>query len=495
MKTLRYILLAVIAIAVVGCTDHPALPSVYSEAKTKPVLMPDYTDITIPCNICPLNFMIEDMDEVVARISFPGGEQTYGKDNKVIIDEDEWKDILRASVGEEISVEVYGKKADEWKRFEAFTWTVVGDSVDSYLSYRELPPTFVGFEQLAIRQRSLETFEERDIYNTRQVTEDKTGQCINCHSYQNYDPNNLQFHMRQLDGGTMIVCDGKLIKVNIKTQDMISAAVYPSWHPTEKLIAYSTDHTMQSFCSRDVTKVEVQESASDLVLYDIERNEVQTILNDSLDLELFPAWSPDGKWLYYCCARYEYKEYENHEEIIGDYQHIQYNLYRLPFDAKTRTFGEKELIYDAQSKQRSAVQPWASRDGRYLVFAEGPWGLFHIWHPTADIQILDLQTGQLVDTQLMNSTRAESFPSFGSTDRWILYESRRDDGNYTRLYLAYFDREGRVHKGFELPQADPEFNKHYLRSMSRPEFMRGPVTITPEQFRQKAKEPALHVGG
>jgi hypothetical protein len=152
--------------------------------------------------------------------------------------------------------------------------------------------------------------------------------------------------------------------------------------------------------------------------------------------------------------------------------------------------GEPELIYDARSKGRSAVEQRVSSDNRYVLFAEGPNGLFHIWHPSAQIEILDQQTGQLVDTRAMNSNRAESYPSFSSNDRWILFESRRDDGNYTRNYLAYFDKEGRVHKPFLVPQKDPEYFRFLLFSWSRPEFMIEPVKVTPKMFQEQAlKEP------
>jgi len=324
------------------------------------------------------------------------------------------------------------------------------------------------------------------------------------------------FHMRMQNPGTMIVSDGELIFVNLKTKDMISAAAYNSWHPSLPIIAFSTDHTMQSFHTREVSKVEVMESASDIIIYDVKRNRVQTVLNDSTEFELFPSWSPDGKWLYYCSAHYEYSnKYEDTEELLDKYKSLQYNLYRISFDAETMTFGEPELIYDARSKNRSAVQPRVSQDGRYVLFAEGPWGLFHIWHTSAEVKMLrtpsssPLQgesidsspykgevgrgSGDLVGTAIINSPLPESYPSFSSNDRWIMFESRRDDGNYTRTYFAYFDRNGCLHKPFEVPAKDPDFFRLFLRSWSRPEFMKEPVHITPRQFYEKALTEPIRV--
>lgn len=482
--------LAALSLFLGGC-GGASLPSSYTQVDAEPDIWPDYKGVTIPPNIAPLNFLVDSVDDVVAE--FQAGDtkvqKVYGGDaNKVQIDEREWRKMLLSARGKSLSVTVYTKREGKWSAYRPFTIHVAEEEIDPYISYRVLPPTFVGFDELSICQRNLTSFEETTIYNNRLICDDLEGQCINCHSYQNYGTDNMMFHMRLEHAGTMIVSDGELIFVDLKTESMISAAAYNSWHPSLPVIAFSTDHTMQSFHTRDVTKVEVIESASDIVIYDVKKNRVQVVLCDSTEMELFPSWSPDGKWLYYCSAHYEYEgEYEDTSELLERYKTLQYRLYRLSFDAGSMTFGEPELVYDAVERNRSAVQPRVSQDGRYVLFAEGPWGLFHIWHPTADIQVLDMQTGQLLDTAPMNSARAESYPSFSSNDRWILFESRRDDGNYTRTYIAYFDAEGRLHKAFEVPAEDPEYFRLLLRSWSRPEFMKEPVRITPGQFLEKAR--------
>ncbi len=494
-KTYKPLLLLWVLILLAAC-GGPSLPTEYTQVSAEPGIWPDYRGVTVPPNIAPLNFLVDSVEDVVAQIALPqGGQMVCGGDaGKVQIPEKEWHEMLTSARGGSLSVTIYTKQRGKWLAYEPFAIHVAEEEVDPYVSYRVLPPTFVGFDELSIRQRNLTSFEETTIYNNRLITEGLEGQCINCHSYQNYGTKNMMFHMRMQHPGTMIVSDGELIFVNLKTDGMISAAAYNSWHPTLPIIAFSTDHTMQSFHTRDVTKVEVMESASDIVIYDVKQNRVQVVLCDSAEMELFPSWSPDGKWLYYCSAHYEYKgKFEDTDELLQQYKTLQYSLYRLSFDAASMTFGQPELIYDAAAGNRSAVQPRVSQDGRYVVFAEGPWGLFHIWHPTADIQMLDMQTGQLVDTAPMNSQLAESYPSFSSNDRWVLFESRRDDGNYTRTYLAYFDREGRLHKPFEVPQRDPEYFRLLLRSWSRPELMKEPVRITPRQFRDKALTEPIKV--
>ena len=480
---------------VTSCSKHPSLPTSFTEVNETPHIFPDYVDVVVPPNIAPLNFLVDDVEDVVAEFQVQNSKLNFGgSDNKVQIDEKEWHELLAEAKGKSLSVRVYTKKDGKWLAYKPFSIDVAEEDIDPYVSYRVLPPTFVGYDELSIRQRNLTSFEETTIYNNRQISHGLEGQCINCHSYQNYGTSNMMFHTRMQNPGTMIVSDGELIFVNLKTDGMISAAAYNSWHPHLPIIAFSTDHTMQSFHTRDITKVEVMESASDLVIYDVKKNRVQVVLNDSTEWELFPSWSPDGKYLYYCSAHYEYHQgYEDTDELLKNYKQLQYNLYRLSFDADSMAFGEPELIYDARSKNRSAVQPRVSQDGRYVLLAEGPNGLFHIWHTSAEIEILDLQTGELLDTKAMNSPLPESYPSFSSNDRWIMFESRRDDGNYTRTYFAYFDKQGKVHKPFMMPAEDPEYFRLLLRSWSRPELMKEPVRITPRQFYEKILTEPLKV--
>ncbi len=70
--------------------------------------------------------------------------------------------------------------------------------------------------------------------------------------------------------------------------------------------------------------------------------------------------------------------------------------------------------------------------------------------------------------------------------------SRRDDGNYTRPYIAYFNPDGSVQKPFELPQQDPDFYLLTPLSFNRPEFMRQPVNTSVRDFTDAARRDAVN---
>ena len=352
----------------------------------------------------------------------------------------------------------------------------------------------MAYERLSINQRNLTSFEEKEIYSNMAVSTESTGQCINCHSYQNYKTDNMLFHMRQGYGGTMLVTNGELRKIDLKTDETLSAGVYPAWHPTKNLIAFSTNKTGQSFHTKDLNKIEVQDTESDLILYDVEKNEVSIISEMDDELEVFPTWSPDGKKLYFCSAHFEYENdsIAKETEMIQRYKEVKYDLYCADFDPNTKEFSNLEMIYNASdSLGQSVTLPRVSPDGRYLLFAQAEFGCFHVWHADADIYLMDLKTRKVRKLEGVNSDRSESYPTWSSSGRWIMVDSRRDDGNYTRPVIAYFDKNGKAHKAFALPQKDPNFNTFFLRSFNRPEFMMEPVTITPQEFAKKAKEDAV----
>ena len=483
------VVLAVAILLLSSCASHPDVPSSAKEAKSLPAIFPDYCDVTVPYNIAPLNFMLpaDEYEACVARFTTPDGQQqTYGHGVKVQMPEEEWHAMLDAAKGKGIKVEVWGQKAGEWLAFSPFEIKVAKEPIDEYLSYRLIEPSYVAWTFMEIAQRNLTSFEETQIFNNEITMNDKTiGQCINCHSYQNYKTDNMLFHVRLSNAGTVIVNDGKISRVNLKRDYTISGGVYPAWHPTAKLIAFSTNKTRQAFHTANPNKIEVYDLASDMILYDVETDSVSVVSADSTLLEVYPTWSPDGKYLYYCKS-VPLPEEMRDKDIRTTYPKIQYNLYRRSFDLPTHGFGDEELVYDAASADKSVTLPRISPDGRYLLFALGQYGCFHSRHRDADIVCFPiaspLDPASAIDLSKVNSDGySDSYPSWSSNGHWIMLASRRLDDNYSRVFFAYFNN-GKVEKAFLLPQEDPELHISLLKSYNRPEFMVEPVKISVEEF-------------
>jgi len=474
------------------------LPTTFGESKSLPSIYPDYIGVTVPVNITPLTFQMETTSEEMAARFSCGSDELICSGTKIQPDFDEWKQLAKAAQGKTIKVEVYNRKNGQWTRFKPFDIHVSPDSIDPYISYRLIAPSYVTYDDLTINQRCLENYDESVIYDNLLCTEGSNGQCINCHNYQQWNPERLQFHARQHHGGTIVAYDGKLKKVNMKCDSILSAGVYPAWHPTLKLIVYSTNLTHQTFHTVNPNKIEVFDTQSDLIAYDVEKNEVTNIERSSDELEVFPHWAPDGRTLYYCSAHFEYKDtIDQGVEYIARAEEVKYNLYKKSFDPETRQFGPRELVFDAAAMDKSATLPRVSPDGRFLLFALAEYGVFHIWHRDADLWMLDLgaslknkEEGVMNNARAMdelNSDDVESYHSWSSNGRWVVFSTRRYDGNYTRPFFAHVDKDGRGTKPFELPCADPDYHRQFMRSYNVPEFMRGPVTIQPQQFADALK--------
>ena len=214
-------------------------------------------------------------------------------------------------------------------------------------------------------------------------------------------------------------------------------------------------------------------------------------------MEVFPFWAPDGKTLYYCSAHFEFNDtIDPGLEVLHRFSEVKYNIYKKSFNPETYQFGPRELVFDAEAMNKSATLPRISPDGRYLMFALAKYGVFHIWHHDADLWLIDLKTGEARAMEEINSPDTESYHSWSSNGKWVVFSSRRYDGNYTRPFIAHIDQNGRGAKPFELPCADPDYHRQFLKCYNIPEFMRGPVTIKPQTFADVLKgdgEPVKYV--
>ena len=474
------------------------LPSDFTQSDALPKIYPDYVDVTVPVNIAPLTFEMDGQwEEMAVRYSF-NGEEIICRGTQALPDLDNWKSLTAAAQGKDIQVETYASNNGQWTRFKPFNIHVSPDSIDAYISYRLIHPSYVSYEELTINQRCLENYDESVIYDNILCTENSQGQCINCHNYQQYNPERMQFHARQNHGGTVITYDGKTRKINMGNDSILSAGVYPTWHPVLPLIVYSTNLTRQNFHVADHNKVEVYDTTSDLIAYDVMKNEVTNIENNPDELEVFPFWAPDGKHVYYCSAHFEYPDTITNKDLylLRHSNKVRYNIYRKSFDAATMAFGPRELVFAADTLGQSATLPRISPDGRYLMFTMAPYGVFHIWHRDADLWMIDLSTLEARPAAELNSRDTESYHSWTSNGRWIVFSSRRDDGNFTRPFIAHIDENGKGTKPFELPCADPDYHRQFMKSYNVPEFMRGPVTIKPQDFADVLKgdgEPVKYV--
>lgn len=472
-----------------ACKSEAVVPADASPTDEALRLYPDYTDLTIPSNIAPLNFKVmNDGEDYVAQIKGKGGEIVVAADadGKVQYDTLAWHNLLEASAGTPLTLTVYTRRDGKWLTHPATTYQVA-EPIDRYLSYRLIEPSYELYRQLGIYQRDLTNFEQRPIYENNRSYDSINNHCINCHNYQGYDTRRMLFHVRARHGGTIFVQDGKARKLNMKSDSVLSSTVYPTWHPRRNWVVFSTNQTGQAFRISDNEKIEVMDYGSDLVFFDADACTLTNIFKTDDNLETFPCWTPDGRKIFYCSAYVPFfkdlPKAEREDKIMEMSDSLHYNLMSITFDERTRTFSEPVLEMDCEAIGLSASVPRVSPDGRFVLFTLGRNGQFHIWHKTSDLYVKDLQTGDIYPLKATNSPDVDSYHTWSSNGRWMVFSSRRDDGSYTRPYIAYFGADGQGRKAFILPQEDPDHHKKLLKSYNVPELTRTPVTISPEALK------------
>jgi hypothetical protein len=501
-KAIHLLLAACLLLVSAGCTR-----SVPTDAlqQTAPVATtPDDGGATLPPNIAPLNFRIlTSGDDYLTRLSNRRGDEIIVSGADVSIPVDKWHQLLAQTKGDTLFTDIYVHHSGRWMHFPRRTNFIAPDDIDPYLSYRLIEPSYVDYETITINQRNLTNFDEQVIYDNSSFSDGDKGQCVNCHSFQNWNRDGrMQMHLRQAQGGTLIVEDGSVRKVDLKTDSTLSAGVYPAWHPTQNLIAYSVNNTGQVFHTKDIQKIEVLDFGSDIVLYDVAKNRVYNVANRPDEFETFPAWSPDGRTLYYTSAHFRQQSNDIDAELDTGYVHLKYDIYCRSFDLTTHRFGPPQVVFRASALGKSAALPRISPDGRWLLFSMADYGNFHIWHRSADLYVVDLRSLRPAASgtrptetaahalTAANSPNTESYHSWSSNGRWIVFSSRRDDGSYTRPYICYFDRQGRAHRPFRLPQRSPDYYTRLFKSFNVPELMVRPVPVSCRELLTAARKPA-----
>ena len=485
-----FYLTAVFAFALItGCSRGEIKE--YDSVDRMPEIQPDYSGIALPPNIAPLNFIVnEDGGKFHVELSGEKGSVIrLESDSLIQIPEKQWKDLLTHNKGDSICIKIYGQNNGKWLKYADIHNYVTYEEIDPYLAYRLIEPLYEIWGQMGIYQRNLESFDEEPIFTNRLTS----NQCMNCHSFQSNNPERMMFHMRGPDGGTMFVNGDSVKKVNTKTKETMSVGVYPAWHPNKSIVAYSINDIGQMFHARKAGKVEVLDVCSDLIIYDVDRNKVKQIVNTRDTLETFPAWSPDGEWLYYCSAALDIpddvKDVERSFAITEQYDKIRYSVMRRKFNVETLSFGSPDTIISADETGKSASFPRISPDGRWLLVTLSNYGNFSIWHKSSDLYLLNLETGELKKPDGLNSKDVESYHSWSSNGRWIVFSSRRDNGSYTRPYLSYVSKGGNTGKPFVLPQESPEFYDLRYKSFNIPEFITGPVSLPIRKLERTGASP------
>ena len=445
-----------------------------------PHIYPDYVGVTIPASIAPLDFNVEEEGITKVDVTVRGSRsgEIHMQGEWAEFDIDDWMALTKANIGGKLNVDVCAKGGDgKWKQYRGFDIHVSVFPLDDYgLTYRRIQPGYEVGGNIGIYQRDLHSFDEFPLLTETAVP----GRCFNCHTPNRTNPKQITLQVRGEGGGTLVQKDGVQTWYDTKTDSTRAAGSYASWHPSGRYCAYAVNAVHQSFFVNKERNIEVYHDFGDVMVLDTETGElILSPLLQTEDTEIFPAFSADGKTLYFSTSR--------KCNVPAEYEKVKCSLCAIQFDADKGSFGNKvDTLLNGPAADKSFVLARPSYDGRWLMYCTANRCNFPVSQKESDLWLMDLKTRQTRPLKEVNTPESESFHNWSGNSRWFVFSSKGEDGMYSRAYLASVDDNGRVTKPFLLPQRNPrKFYRNMFDSYNCPDFTKVKVDFDVRTAREK----------
>ena len=425
-------------------------------------IFPVYDDITIPYNIAPLNFRTASRK---CSVVVQGQSDTYrfkGRRGLVKFPLKKWHSMLDAEKGNTLTVTVKPIRGvfSESDNLQ-LAWTISAEPIDRYLSYRLIEPAYEVWSGIQIEQRDMESFGTVLLGDNRNAGHT----CMNCHTSNR---NGTSFmHLRGAKGGTVVNRNGKVTKLNTKTEHT-GGGVYGDISADGRYGVFTTADITFAIHSQVDLRMEVYDKRSDLVVVDFDNLTVTDNASASGPdfQETFPCFSADGRYIFFCRA----ERHAQPDSIVE----MHYDIAVIQFDPETGRMGDRVKTLVPAGDKLSFSHLKASPDGRWLMVTAAEYGTFPVWHKESELWLIDINSGKIDVLPQVNAYGADTYHSWSSNSRWVVFASKRDDLVYGRPYIAYVGPDGTVSKPFVLPQKDPDKYTTTLKSFNLPELYSTP---------------------
>ena len=243
-----------------------------------------------------------------------------------------------------------------------------------------------------------------------------------------------------------------------------------------------------SFCGHDPDKMlfHLRAKLAGTVLVDGDEVELlDTKTDKTISAFTYPYWHPSGRYIAFSINRTTQQLHSTQRTEVYDTASDV-----IVYDVERHTF----LSVPGLASQSSFdTFPSFSPDGRFMLCTLSGYGTFPIWHKDADLYMIDLKSGVGSYPETLNSNDTESYHSWSSNGRWVVFSSRRLDGLYTRPFIAYVGKDGKTGKPFLLPQKEADYYAGLMKSYNIPEFVTGKVTNRSYQIRRLAEQGGISV--
>ncbi|MBD5387968.1 hypothetical protein HDR68_01055 [bacterium] len=434
---------------------------------------------------------------------------------------EQWHELLRNTRNGFLKVSITAKhkeNTDSLVQFSPLFWFVSNDSIDPYIIYRTSIFEDASYNHIVIEQKNLENFETKPLLDNFMMNRN----CMNCHACEGNNINNFLVHLRGTLSGTLLAKDGKLTKLKVPKEYPGLRLVYPSWYAGGDFIAFSTNQVYSQHFSTPRRKGLITvDTLGDIVILDTKTLELfscDELLSDEYD-DVFPCFSVDGQSLFFCrtpargssaekqaLEQIQKQHFSNSNDslffrnrnILPPYVNLpddqiekgnalRANLMQIDFNPETHEFSNLRTVARFSTMNLSATMPFASPDGKYLIVSALPTTTFAV-QVMGDLYKVSLEDStpsglvppgvecgyRIEPIQSLNTDGSETFHTFSSNGRWMVFASNRETFGIPEIYISHV-RDGIFSKPFILPQQSTTFYERNLRAFLFPFLSKEPA--------------------
>jgi Tol biopolymer transport system component len=441
-------------------------PSVYRHRRPFRSLQIVYPEdgSLFPPNLCPPHVEWEDPRNDLWQVIVEAGE---GSERATFLSRSKrwrfparlWRLLRREAVTRDARLQIKGlkltragRRVGEVQASEILRFRISRDPADNYIVYRLVSPPFSSSKTPDLFVRDIREDKPRLFLSARRKY------CVNCHTFSSKRGNagKLSLQVRSL------AAPGQKLPVYLGLYDIdrnrgyriqlpfeVQMTTFMAWSPDGKKLAFSAN---QKIAALQPLLYETQlagMSTSDIAVYELTRNEAYLLPggSDPNMLEIYPRWSPDGHSIVFSQC-----------PVGAHPAYMYFDLYAIPFDAGKDSVAQP--IEGASANERSNYFARFSPDGTWLSFCQCDGG--DLIRSSSDIY---LKPGNLKGPARRLECNvpyaADSWHSWSSNSRWLVWASKRDGGIYAYLYLTHIDPDGRASPAIRLPmkkRPDASFN-------------------------------------
>ncbi|RKY66002.1 MAG: hypothetical protein DRQ02_09480 [Candidatus Latescibacterota bacterium] len=374
-----------------------------------------------------------------------------------------WRIICKEAKSRDVKIQVKGvKRSGRYTKIpgpiqasEPVHFRISRYPVDNYVVYRLVFPQFQAKKTPDTFIRDLRSFEVKAFLLARRQY------CFSCHTFSSKTGTEgmLALKMRRMDEKNPAAGLGLFDMASATGQRLLFAFPHPAftyvaWNPEGNKLAISANEAFSSLTPIIFETQELEYSFSDIAVYNLSEGSASLLPGASLPdyLEIYPAWTPDGKRIVFSRARAGVSA-----------RVIRYNLYVV--DYNNGKGGEAVPVEGAAFNGKSNYYARFSPDGRWMSFCMADQG--SLIESSSDIYLLpgNLE-GDVHRLECNADYAADSWHSWSSNSRWLVFATKRDDGVFARLYITQIDDNGHASPAVRIPLKKPP-----LASFNIPEFL------------------------